>query len=175
MIPGDTKKYPQGNTYVPSPEKTPSIQMETQKRRHGKKSRVGNASGNYGSPFFPGDHLLSGGPRKPSPGGRLPMLPARRVGLRRLFFRRRRLGLPCGAVVAKSRGHGRLDSARVSRCPSRPTKTEYVFEDPMRRHDYRSVLFYTGMDYNSSDTLQHQRTKKLRQPDRYADPTPIHP
>ena len=46
--------------FHPGKKKLPSIQMETQKRGHGKKSREVNASGNDGNPSLPGIPAFTG-------------------------------------------------------------------------------------------------------------------
>ena len=60
------------------------------------------------TPPFPGipSSLLSRGPGKPSPGGRLYTPAAHQVLLRRPFFRRWQLGLLYGADVVRPRGRG---------------------------------------------------------------------
>ena len=110
---------------VPSREKTPSTQMETQKRRHEKRRRE-MPQGTMETPP-PGDPLPRG-PSKPSPGGHLLMSPARRVRLRRSFCSRGHLGLPCGAGVVRSHGRGGSGGARENGCSAGHTKTEIVLK-----------------------------------------------
>lgn len=137
---------PCGEDIVPSPEKTPSMQIETKNRGH-QKTPAGARGFQKCCKTVSPHHPPSRGSNNSSPGGHVSTSPARRVWRGHLFFRREHRRLPCGRSVSRSRGGG----VPESRFPAGHTKTENVLKIPNDRTICSTIATYAAV-LSSKDT-----------------------